>query len=511
MTDYICFTILIFCLALRIAPRIIWKNFNGTDAYFHLYYIELIKNNHHRIPKLEPRVLGGSNECTYPFFYHWLLSFFPERFIAFWDKFSGFIFDFLNGILLLFFLSLLRKINFSENCIILAAYIIAPGLTFSFIGPRPFSLTPRNFSQFIFFISCASLINSSSHHEIVNGFFFILSAIGFAILLLSSQFGTQVLFALLLASFFYLKVGAAIVLGVFLGAILFRGFLVSQIKAHIFHLEWYLKYNYSFVQHKTNFKKLVRFIREKNLRGVFYELVFYNQIFTSFFRHPTFFIALFLAFLPVSKSSLTIYQNQIIFILVPLFVAFVITNFGKARVFGEAERYVEFAYPLQIALFLSLISQEYFKYILFLMLAYNLTWYFYNLYQIKHQFASKYSYKNLFSHVAKDNVTLLCLSNNESYMFLGNTKARIVGFLVNISLRGTYKLFFDNFFRKYPLVDPGYIKEICEKYQVTHILRNKKIQEQESTQYESALEKLKLFGQIYEDECYTLYEKNNAY
>ncbi len=499
--------VLLVCLTLRILPRILWKDFDGTDSHFHFYYIDLIRKNEHRIPKNEPRVLGGTNDCTYPFFYHWLLSYFPVKFLDFWDKFSGCIFDFLNGVIVLFFLSLIKEVSFDEYCLIMAFYVIAPGLTFSFIGPRPYSLTPRNFSQFVFAISCLFLVMGSAVYSATGVFLFFLASMGFAVLLLSSQFGTQVLFSILLFNFFNLKTELVLLLSVFLSILIFRGFLISQVKAHIFHLEWYFKYNYQFVQHKTNFKKLVKIIKEKNLRGIFYELVFYNQIFTSIFRHPTFFISLFVGLFFFFDGKLDVYQEQIIFLLLPLFVVFVITNFGKARVFGEAERYIEFAYPLQAFLFLSLVSQNYIEYILSTMILYNLIWYSYNLYQIKYQNSSMYSYKYLFSYLKKDNINLLCLSNNESYIFLRNTDVNIIGFLVNISLKGGYRKFFDSFFSNYPLVNPGNLKEICRDYCVTHILENKRIKKKEVVNYKKAIASMNAFSKIYDDERYVLYER----
>src|SRR5688572_23940041 len=152
------FFILTGAFILRALPRIKWKNFNGTDSQFHCYYIDLIRSNGHVLPERENRVLGGSNECTYPYFYHWLLSFFSKSFVEFWDRFSGFVFDALNGLLVLLLLSTVREFNLYESCLIMAAYMIAPGLTFSFIGPRPYSLTPRNFAQLVFTAACAFLI-----------------------------------------------------------------------------------------------------------------------------------------------------------------------------------------------------------------------------------------------------------------------------------------------------------------------------------------------------------------
>lgn len=501
------FIVCVISIILRVAPRILWKDFNGTDAHFHFYYVNLIKNNNHALPKKEPRVLGGTNECTYPFFYHWLLSYFSEKFLNFWDKFSGFIFDFFSGIFILLLLHLKIKLSFNESCLFLASYIIAPGLTFSFIGPRPYSLTPRNFSQFIFFLGSLNLIFSLSSDELIFTPF-ILAALFFSILILSSQFGVQVLLCLVLSSIFDWRIGGCLVAGVCLAFIISKGFLITQVKAHIHHLQWYFKFNYSFIQHKSNFSKLISLFKKRDVRGIFYEIVFYNQLFTSIIRHFTYFIALFFGLFSFIRGSVEPFQQKILFILIALFVPFVITNFGKARLLGEAERYIEFAYPLQTLLFLTLVSRKFLYFILVFTLFFNMIWYFYNLYQIKSQFASKYSYENLYFHLNKGSVKLLCLNNNESYIFLNTTKVNLVGFLVNISLKQGYGKFFKKFFSRYPMVNPKYLKEICEEFDVTHILESKQNKSSQKYYYDQIINATTKLSNIYEDERYILYAKN---
>jgi hypothetical protein len=507
MITLISIIILAASLYLRLFPRLKWKEFNSTDSHFHYYYAELIRRNGNGMPERETRVLGGSNECTYPYFYHWILSYFPTNFLNFCDRFSGFVFDFLGGLTVLFLLAHLMPLSVTESCLILAAYMIAPGLTFSFIGPRPYSLTPRNFSQLIFALACACLILMTSMQGAAYVILFAAAAGLFSILLLSSQFGLQVLIALLIFGFFNWQASAAIIAGGLLSLLFDKGFFITQVKAQIMHLEWYFKHNYAFVQHKTNFSKLVKLISERDVRGVFYEIVFFNQISTTFLRHTTYFLALGLGVFAWQAGSLVLEQRQTLMLLFPLLIAFIITNFGRARVFGEAERYIEFSYPIQMFLFLSLVPQKYMGWVLIIMLAYNFVWYLYNLYQIKSQSASTYSYNPIFDVLKTKDATLFCLGNNESYLFLRNTQAKIVGFLVNISLRGSYVGFFEKFFTRYPCVNPDCVADLCRQYAVTHILQNKQNQEAKVYAYEKVVENVGGFKPIYEDEKYILYEK----
>ncbi|WP_155823780.1 hypothetical protein [Legionella shakespearei] len=400
----------------------------------------------------------------------------------------------------------MHLISFNDALLVLSAYILAPGLTFSFIGPRPFSLTPRNFSQFVFLLSCFFLIISLSNSLEISDFNYVafsVASILFSILLLSSKFGTQVLVSLLLAGIFDFKIALCIVLSAFFALFFHRSFFIHQIKAHVLHLDWYLKYNYPFVSHRSNFSILINFIKSRNLRGVFYEVVFFNQLFTSILRHPTYFLALVLGIAGYMHETLEGYQYYLLIILTVLFVPFIVTNFGKARVLGEAERYIEFAYPLQIILFFSVIPQAYTSTLISFILIYNVIWFLYNLYQLKHQYAARYSFSNLFSHLDRKDINLFCLNNNESWIFLKNTKANIIGFLVNVSMQGQYRIFFEKLFDKYPMVNPKYLPELCLQYNVTHILQNK--QSKSGDVYEGAISALGKYVKIFEDTQYILY------
>ena len=47
--DVIYFVIALSAIALRLSPRIMWKDFNGTDSYFHFFLTKTLKNNKHKI------------------------------------------------------------------------------------------------------------------------------------------------------------------------------------------------------------------------------------------------------------------------------------------------------------------------------------------------------------------------------------------------------------------------------------------------------------------------------
>ena len=85
---------LILCLAfaLRVLPRLILRNSISSDTYFHLSMARVIRDNHHHIPKAIPRIILP-HRYTYPYLYHWLLSFFSERNRLHFERISSAIVD----------------------------------------------------------------------------------------------------------------------------------------------------------------------------------------------------------------------------------------------------------------------------------------------------------------------------------------------------------------------------------------------------------------------------------
>ena len=70
--------ILAATFAVRWWPRLKLPHAIGSDAYFHLLMARTIRENGHRIPSEVPRVLV-CRPYTYPYLFHWLLSFVPDR------------------------------------------------------------------------------------------------------------------------------------------------------------------------------------------------------------------------------------------------------------------------------------------------------------------------------------------------------------------------------------------------------------------------------------------------
>src|SRR5262249_6002371 len=139
-------------VALRLMPRRLWPAMQGTDAFYHLAYVRLIREQRLRLPRCNPRVLGPG-EHTYPALFHWLLAALPLAATPRADRYGGLIADLIAAAAVSLALHRLGAFDGGEAIAAAALYLLAPGLTLLHIGPRAFTLTPRPWAQTLFAIA----------------------------------------------------------------------------------------------------------------------------------------------------------------------------------------------------------------------------------------------------------------------------------------------------------------------------------------------------------------------
>lgn len=70
----------------RSAYRLLGPDRIDADGYFHLYVVDEIRNNGHRLPR-SPEQVTTRGEYAYPYFMHWVLSFFSRRTVQSIERF----------------------------------------------------------------------------------------------------------------------------------------------------------------------------------------------------------------------------------------------------------------------------------------------------------------------------------------------------------------------------------------------------------------------------------------
>ncbi|MRD72306.1 hypothetical protein HCX48_10265 [Rhodocyclus tenuis] len=464
-----------FSIICRIIPRVIWKTFHGSDIHYHYFLIREIKENKYKIPYYTDRVLAGPTESSYPAYYHAFLARLPWPFIQFFDRYGALIFDLFAGGLIAAILFFSGKLSPGLATLSLAIYLILPSLTFSALGPRAYSLTARSFAQAIATIGLVSLVMAQMAEGWACLAWGALSILAFSLVFLSSQFGSQHLFFVLLLSIplgggwhSALALSAALLVALALGQQRF----IFQIKGQFKHLEWYFNLGMGFVKNRGDWVRLIRGILGVNVRIIAGEFLFHNPLLVGITRSLPFFLALYISFENISSLA----NRGVFSLLLGSALAWLITSFGVFRVLGEAERYLEFSIGLAWFGLLNFLGGQQLPLWMFAIGVFSLAFCLLNFFILRLQLGgpeadSLGDVANYLESVGAK--VLLCLNNSESYYFLNKTNLNIVGFNCNASIRDGHEIFFRTFFSVYPKVSAPNLEKICADNSVDYVLMNR--------------------------------------
>lgn len=459
----------------------------STDEAFHLYYIELIKENNHHLPFKNNYVLGGPNYCTYPAYYHKLLSYFSLRFLKKYGPLSALLYDVISAGIIIYVISHFYILRLNEILTLISLYLIFPSFIFYSIGPRSYSLTPRNFSQFLCVGGYGSLIFYLKEGDWI---FLQISAICYAISFLSSKFTVQYIFFLnLLLSLIFLSFNPIIFLFniIFWAVLLGRKDFFTQLKGHILHSYWYINDGIQFIEGRWSWVRICELIYSLKIREAWQIIMFHNP----FTRGIILNFPIFICFLFMDISAMDKAQLFSIQIIGCSLILWLITQFSFLRAFGEPERYIEYAIPIFLFLIFSNAGMIYFKYFL---LSYAIMFYFYSwILYLKMPKTSNLQYVQEVKLFLDDGLPkrILCTLNNESCLFASIKEFFLMGFFSNNIQSKFYYFFYDI----YPNVNSINIEQLCTKYKISHVIINKNVPN--SNLYHLPFSKVMLENKIY--------------
>jgi len=458
--------VLAVAVLLRAAPRVVWPQYQGTDAYYHHAYIRLIRETGHRLPRRNPRIVGPGNHA-YPALFHWLLSFLPPRQVRWVDRFGGVTGDLVVGGATSGLLCALGVVDIGTAVAAAGLYLLLPGLILPHIGPRAFTLTPRVWGQTFYALGVVCWIAADAYPQA-----WIISVLPLALMLLTSKFAVQNLVfvaplaALLMGRYEPLLASAAAVV---LALLLFRAMFVRQLVGQIGHLTWYLRRNQEMVAHRSNWRALVGALRALDMRRFAAEALWHNPLVSGLIRHFPLVLALGLA----RSSELTSAPGGFALALtLAAVVPWLVTAFGPARILGESERYLEFAAPAAwVLLWAANPSPAIVGLIVVsVLVGYSATTIF--MHRTQTGFGGKEEAD--IAQVLADDAVLLCLHDPESYYFLATTEVRLVKYNGDLTAFGDAGRFIAQFFWRYPYVDPARLPDLIRDGGVTHVLENRR-------------------------------------
>jgi hypothetical protein len=400
--------LLLVSIILRIIPKFIKNKING-DAWFHITMAESIRNNNFSIPKnIEGYLLP--NTYSYPYFYHYLLSFLSLQQRIKYEKFYSAILDAAFIITSYFcFIYLFDKLGIDINLAFYSALLlsISPTLLKVSMGPRAFDATPRVLGELLvfgFFIGLLFFYTEKNYLAYVIGIFF------GAMSLITSKFSSQVLFLFSLIMGLVLN-SLAIAIApffVFIVAIVISNERYMTIFiAQYQHLKRFSKITKNEVESLASLNKIEEYQKFFKYLGSFQikkaYIVFHNKLIYLNFMIKDF--EIFLVLILPLFFSYSINDNSLNFIeawFIAGFISFIITGTHAFKFIGEADRYLEHAiFPAFVLLIIYLENNLLWLFIPFILLyihnvfiySYFLNYKLEELYEAADYIKNKYTYE----------------------------------------------------------------------------------------------------------------------
>lgn len=468
--DFGAMAALLAAVVLRALPRLRWPDWQGTDAYYHLAYIRLIRDTGHRLPRRNPRILGPG-EHAYPALFHWLLSFAGAGTVRFMDRFGGLVCDLATALVLAAYLAVVHGLPSAWAGVSAALFVLAPGLILPHIGPRAFTLTPRCWAQLLFALAIVCWLNGLTVPA-----WFVWSVLPLALMLLTSKFAVQNL--VFVAPVAAVLVGrweplVASVAAFALAWALFHGMFVRQLKGQLGHLRWYVRHNLDMVAHRRNWRAIAEAVAARDLRRLLEEVAWHNPLTSGLLRHFPLVVALIFA--ATARNGVELHlATALVLAAVP---PWLITAFGRARILGESERYLEFAEPAAWILLWAAAPAAAWPWLAFALAAvflagYAATWRF--LAESHRHLSDRDATDIVAQFGGEPDAVLLCLSDPESYFFLACSELRLCKYNGDLSAFGELGEFLPWFFWRYPHVHPRHLAEIIARYRVDFVLVNRR-------------------------------------
>ncbi len=319
----------------------------GSDHYFHLKFINSIKENKHKFLIKNP-VISNEKYLSYPQLYHWIFSFIPSKFLLNNIKLLNIILRIAEIIILnilLYLFSFIHPFNTITYLYFNVLLTLTP-FAYSTWNAKNTGLSARGFGLIIgevfvfltvFYIYSGSPLWLTS--LIICAYIAILSSqMTFQLILLSAP-----LYALLFSNFYFLLIPLSAILIFFMthGVIavnFFKGQGNHKRNYYFFLAEIFILKNRHSIYRDFVYDFWKR-LSKKPLEACLY--LYNNPLMEVIIQMP---IVAFSVYCFMSGNEVIIFEKILI---IPL-ILFFLTSFRKSRFLGEPQRYIEFFLPVFI-------------------------------------------------------------------------------------------------------------------------------------------------------------------
>jgi hypothetical protein len=395
MTSAILGGILAAAFVLRWWPRLKLPHAIGSDAYFHLTMARTIRENGYRIPPEVPRVLV-CRPYTYPYLFHWLLSFVPDRFLMVAERIIS---PFLDTCYVLLTFVFVYRITASaglsrdptEAALWSAAFVaLCPAFLTVGPGPRAYGATPRTLGQLLFLVYLGSVTLFMSTQQWL---WLVPGALAVACLSITTKFGNQVVVFIAsgLALAGYEAPIAMAVCGYVLAVVATRGKVLRVLHGQIAHSIFYFKYLQKPFLYPDR-QRLLSYLRRllshglrairrpvRFLRWYFSEPYLLHALMVNF---PHMLVGVVLLGLAYARGDSLISSGVFAFMVTTIAISFILSwliSLKPLMFLGEAGRYAEHTIMAQVMVFVLLVQSMDLRALLWLVLGYSVLSYWFSL------------------------------------------------------------------------------------------------------------------------------------
>lgn len=335
------FLLFLFSIIFRSMIRIVYKKSIDYDTYYHLYFIDFIRNNGLSNLVEQKRFIRPFG-LNYPWMMHFFISFFPKKFDIFLERFFNPILDSLFTVFLYCATFYITSSN-TQALIVTILYLFTPAMfTTLLLGPRIKSFTPRLFGEIVgsmmFIFEYLYFIN-------YNYIFLILAVVFSSFAYLSSKFSVQAIFFISVVLFiftFQIEYIVVLIGGFTLSMVFSKGKYYAVLKQQIQHLKWYFIRNLQSkmaISDRNSIKALIKHIRHKQYRKLAGAIFFENTFIIVLTRFPLIYLAGYLILDTYQKNG---HLSIVDYFLLASFVVFFISSLKWFLFIGEAERYFNY-------------------------------------------------------------------------------------------------------------------------------------------------------------------------
>ena len=339
----------------RVVPRLLRPDALSADAYYHLLAAQRIREHGFRLPE-RLRGLFFPGPYDYPPLFHVLLAIVPVPMIARAERVVSILIDASYVALCYAFVRYALVVGYevdgslaARRALILAGLLaLSPALLYVGRGPRTYNANPRILAELLF-----AGVMATTFVWVMDGGVLALLAAGVlaGVLLLSSKFGAQVLVAFLPLLALATRRADLLVVpaaGLLVAVIVSRGHYLRVLRGHIGHLTLFGRLGNergSPRAERSEWREFGRLLSSLATPSAWYRLLCVNSIGSFLVRNPQLVLVALVA--PVVAAS-TATSLLLSWIVVSLAV-FLAISLRPLLFLGEAERYVAYSVPAQLA------------------------------------------------------------------------------------------------------------------------------------------------------------------